>query len=100
MADYAVRGPMSAADLLASELKRCQANLRATEDDLAEMRAENATLKQQIRAMQIVLSRITQAQRLGRSPSVEQTAGDCGATWILGDTGGRAVTDLPTREIL
>lgn len=87
-------------DPMASELKRKTEQLRATEDSLAEERAKNATLTQQIHALRIVLSRVTQAQKAGLSPSVAQTAGDCDAVWILGDTGGRAIEDVATGEVL
>lgn len=82
------------------KLHRTEAALRSAEDELAELRAMVASLTQQKRAMQIVLARVTQAQKAGLSPSVEQTAGDCDAVWLLGDTGGRPIEDVGTGEVL
>lgn len=83
-----------------SELERVREELRATQDQLAEARGRIGTLTQQNRAMRIVLSRVTQAQKAGLSPSVEATAGDCDAVFILGDTGGRAIEthELPDED--
>ena len=85
---------------LSAELKRVNALLRRTEDQLAEARAQIASLNQKNRAMQLVLSRVTQAQKAGLSPSVADTAGDCDAVWILGDTGGRSIEDVDTGDAL
>lgn len=82
------------------ELRRYKGLLREAEDEIAELRGEVGTLKQQLHAMKIVLSRVTVAQKVGLSPSVEQTAGDCDAMWVLGDTGGRTVEDVDTGGVL
>lgn len=82
-------------DPLAEELKRVREELRRTQDDLADARGQIATLTQQNHGMRIVLARVNQVQKAGGSPSVYETAGDCDAVWVLGDTGGRSIEDNP-----
>jgi citrate lyase beta subunit len=95
-------GPAAyAKDPMADENRRLREELRATQDDLADTRARVGTLEQQNRALRIVLSRVTQIQKAGHSPSVPDTAGECDASWVLLDS-SRHVEDnfLPEEDEL
>lgn len=80
-------------DPVAREMRRLRMELRETQDQLADARGLIASLSQQKRAMQIVLSRVTQAQKAGLSPVVSSTGGECDPVWIVGITGGRLIED-------
>lgn len=74
---------MTSQNPLQEALDAANARLRATEDELAEARGRIGALTQQVRALQIVLTRVTQAQKAGLSPSVPDAARECDASWVL-----------------